>query len=104
MAEYIDREAVMRLIDEETLCANVDNEERTVDALLRLKDRVETEIRPADAAPVVHAHWIDTGRYACGETEYKCSGCHETEWRTNYTRMKWCMFCGAKMDEVTENG
>ena len=25
-----------------------------------------------------------------------------TEWRTSDSRMKWCMFCGAKMDGGAE--
>lgn len=50
-----------------------------------------------DAMPVVHARWIKGG-YACGENEYKCSACGETEWRTGCARMKYCMCCGAKMD------
>lgn len=35
---------------------------------------------------------------------YECSECHETEWRTSDSRMKWCMFCGAKMDGGSDNG
>lgn len=50
-----------------------------------------------DAAPVKHGRWIKGG-YACGENEYKCSACGETEWRTGCARMKYCMCCGAKMD------
>lgn len=46
---------------------------------------------------VRRVHWIKRG-CACGENEYACSECHETEWRTSSSRMKWCMFCGAKMD------
>lgn len=42
------------------------------------------------------AHWIKRG-YVCGENEYECSACHETEWRTSEKRMKYCMFCGARM-------
>ncbi len=42
------------------------------------------------------AHWIDRG-YVCGEHEYECSACHETEWRTSEKRMKYCMFCGKRM-------
>lgn len=42
------------------------------------------------------AHWIKHG-YVCGENEYECSACHETEWRTSEKRMKYCMFCGARM-------
>ena len=54
-------------------------------------------IPSADVAPVRHGWWIETG-YACGETEYKCSECKETEWRTSASRLKYCPFCGAKMD------
>ena len=36
--------------------------------------------------------------YDCGKNEYECSVCHETEWRTSASRMKYCMFCGAKLD------
>ena len=59
-------------------------------------DVIERE--PAvDAVPVRHGRWLKRG-YACGENEYECSVCHETEWRTSASRMKYCMFCGAKMD------
>lgn len=67
-------------------------------------DVIERE--PAvDAVPVRHGRWIKRG-YACGENEYECSACHETEWRTSASRMKYCMFCGAKMDlkGETEDG
>ena len=50
-----------------------------------------------DAVPVRHGRWIEGG-YVCGENEYECSVCHETEWRTSASRMKYCMFCGAKTD------
>lgn len=42
------------------------------------------------------AHWIKRG-YVCGENEYECSDCHQTEWRTSASRMKYCMFCGSRM-------
>ena len=59
-------------------------------------DVIERE--PAvDAVPVRHGRWIKRG-YFCGKNEYECSVCHETEWRTSARRMKYCMFCGAKMD------
>lgn len=55
------------------------------------------EMKSADVAPVVHGRWIEIG-YACGETEYQCSECKETEWRTSASRLKYCPFCGAMMD------
>ena len=51
----------------------------------------------ADVAPVRHGLWIKS-RYVCGESEFICSVCGESEWRTSSSRMKYCMFCGAKMD------
>lgn len=47
------------------------------------------------------AHWIKHG-YVCGENKYECSACHETEWRTSEKRMKYCMFCGARMVNADE--
>lgn len=47
------------------------------------------------------AEWIDRG-YVCGEHEYECSACHETEWRTSEKRMKYCMFCGKRMVNTNE--
>lgn len=46
---------------------------------------------------IKHGRW-EKGGYVCGETEWKCSVCGETEWRTSCNRMKFCMFCGGKMD------
>ena len=51
----------------------------------------------ADADPVVHGRWKTKG-YLCGGTEYQCTVCGETEWRTSIARFRWCPFCGAKMD------
>lgn len=51
----------------------------------------------ADVAPVHHGRWLVNG-YVCGETEYQCSACKETEWRTSSSILKFCPFCGAKMD------
>ena len=51
----------------------------------------------ADVAPVVHGLWKTKG-YVCGGTEYQCTACGETEWRTSIARFRWCPFCGAKMD------
>lgn len=51
----------------------------------------------SDVVPVRHGRWIKGG-YVCGDNEYECSACHETEWRTSVSRVKYCMFCGAKMD------
>ena len=51
---------------------------------------------------VWRGEWTQGG-YACGEHEWECSKCHETEWRTSCSRLKFCPFCGAPMtDEAVD--
>lgn len=71
-----------------------------------------SELPTADVAPVIHAHWIDTG-----ESEIVCSHCgHLTihlDFEDKTIEMSdglafalcnppYCKHCGAKMDEVAE--
>lgn len=55
------------------------------------------ERSPVDAEPVRHGEWIKGG-YVCGDNEWKCSVCGKTEWTGSADWMKFCMYCGAKMD------
>ena len=50
------------------------------------------ELPPADAAPVVHAYWIDTDNYY---RRWRCSACSG---HTKEAHPPFCPFCGAKMD------
>lgn len=59
-------------------------EKAAMDTFLYFLDACPT----IEAVPVRHGRW-EKGGYACGETE----------WRTSCSRMKFCMFCGAKMDQ-----
>lgn len=81
MAEYIEREAAI-----ESLPVAWDS---AINALRNAPS--------ADVAPVVHGRWEAKG-YVCGESEFECSVCHKTEWRTSISRFRWCPFCGARMD------
>lgn len=81
MAEYIEREAAI-----ESLPVAWDS---AINALRNMSS--------ADVAPVVHGRWEAKG-YVCGESEFECSVCHKTEWRTSISRFRWCPFCGARMD------
>lgn len=72
--------------------------------IVKLKDfakwlKAIPTIDPESLRPT--AHWIKRG-YVCGENEYECSACHETEWRTSARRMKYCMFCGSRMRKEVE--
>jgi len=94
------------LIDSENLLARIDKcyqeSAKTglgLEPVMAIRDikALISVVPTVDAAPVKHGQWIKGG-YACGENEYKCSACGETEWRTGCARMKYCMCCGAKMD------
>lgn len=65
--------------------------------LFDLIDNLADNMPTVDAEPVRHGRWINGG-YACGETEWICSECGFSEWRTSNSRMKFCMNCGARMD------
>ena len=104
MDEYINREALrdsVELIDWYSVRRGelLTGAESSENALYKANDIYSAinNAPTADVAPVRHGRWIKRG-YVCGENEYECSVCHETEWRTSASRMKYCMFCGAKMD------
>ena len=89
MPEYIEREAVYKDFEKR-------NSENSKWTPIRVKTLIALQ-KAADVAPIRRGRWIKTG-YACGETEWQCSACKETEWRTSAYRLKYCPFCGAKMD------
>lgn len=95
MADYIDRETVLKILEEHPAGTwrGYDVYSDDVRAIMRKVD----EQPAADVAPVRRGHWIKCG-YACGEAEFKCSLCGEIEWRTNET--DYCPNCGADMREV----
>lgn len=61
------------------------------------------QIRKIEAEPVRHAHWIEH-RTNSGNMHYKCSHCgKEVAYPYAKKRWKYCIECGAKMDEEEEN-
>lgn len=97
----------VRMIDANDVMQNVLDEIRYKESLYTLTVRRIAQ-RAIDAAPTIDpesmrptAHWIKRG-YVCGENEYECSACHQTEWRTSASRMKYCMFCGKRMVNTDE--
>lgn len=97
MAEYIERDALLQDIEDSVRITSktgmINPETR---GAYKIIERIKSAAA-ADVAPVRHGQWIVKG-YVCEETEYQCSECKETEWRTSASRLKYCPFCGAKMD------
>ena len=102
MAEYIEREALMRRI-KEIHCAECDSYNGVrcracwVDDTL---DYIDSE-PPADVAPVRHGRWEEWDD-GFGGTYYHCSVCGE-DWCTidgtpAENGMRYCPQCGARMD------
>ena len=98
MADYMDREKLLAKIDEAFFETDPDGKEQI--GVLKCRAIIR-EIPAADVAPVVHGRWEAKG-YVCGESEFECSACHKTEWRTTISQFKFCPFCGARMDGDAE--
>lgn len=81
MAEYIDRERLLRWIDE----FGPANKSTIINA------------PAADVAPVVHGRWIWNGDYC----KWVCSVCGGREGECETPTCQWC---GAKMDGGKEDG
>lgn len=97
MAEYIEREALMRRI-KEIHCAECDSYHGVrcracwVDDTL---DYIDSE-PAAYVAPVVHGRWVEKEKYTFG-IMYDCSLC-ENRILDNGHPWNYCPNCGAKMD------
>ena len=89
MAEYIDKEAALSLVQ-----PDAPEDEKAAITIATAKKLIRNILHrtpSADVAPVLHGRWI-------GGDYDKCSVCGGLELgRTNY-----CPHCGAKMDEVSE--
>lgn len=104
MAEYIEREAAIAIIEEKQkeLCPVgrygrgyvYGSDREKYDAWDEIIDALEN-IPSADVVPVVHARWVSflDGDHIMPERYYRCSRCGRVESR----RQPYC-HCGAKMD------
>lgn len=86
----------MRLIDADELI------ERAYRERLDSRELIAQMIESAPTVdPVKHGHWIAHGKAFMGATIEACSECGEL--LCGYNKA-YCPNCGAKMDEVEENG
>ena len=95
MKEYIEREALIELIEENSEtkfdwseCVDID--------ILRPAIR---DIPAADVVPVTHGEWIDTDCFDSHyQPIYECSHCHKQVADNYISYHKYCLHCGAKMN------
>lgn len=93
MAEYIEREAVERMLEGAQLISDADGEY----CGYCTEDISIHSIPAADVAPVVHGRWeshLMPLAYKCSICGYKPSA---KEWR--FHERNFCPNCGAKMDQ-----
>lgn len=84
MAEYIEREAIIKKLREDEEC--------DCELIVLLYD-----YPAADVAPVKHGEWIQTNVFECSECEYS----FEPEGYLPF--FNYCPCCGARMDRGDPN-
>lgn len=103
MAEYIEREALEKTLNERLTYLLDKNGpyDYFTDGYDEAVSTVE-EFLSADVAPVVHGRWDDSGRYTfpSGNAAVRCTncGCALTESEYHLNNWNYCPVCGAKMD------
>lgn len=102
MAEYIDKEAFKKSI-EERYCKPCNAAKKDYNGcrcracwVYDMLDEVEC-FQPADVAPVVHGRWIEKSAQAI-KIYFECSHCGAHENKHTAIKGYYCWRCGAKMD------
>lgn len=106
----------MRLIDADALkairfhdlpysqivSADCDTDEKVSAYKLGWNDAIDAIVESVPAVdPIKHGHWTDRAKSILGLPTEACSEC--AEWSVGYKK-DYCPHCGAKMDEVEEDG
>lgn len=97
MAEYLEREAIMKFPIREDQCDKEHANEHFIFGIESVLEYVEN-LPAADVAPVVHGRWIECrAPHAMGGISAKCSACNKNvQYLGN--PLNYCPNCGAKMD------
>lgn len=95
MAEYIDREAVSKVITDIMSDCKINHKHRALNRNIR-------QIPTADVAEVRHGEWKNVSDYGNGNCFGYCSACGTPQKAQHPTALimdfKYCRWCGAKMD------
>ena len=95
MAEYIEREAIMKFPIRKDQCDKEHANEHFIFGIESVLEYVEN-LPAADVAPVVHGRWIEQEKYTFG-TMYDCSICGNRILDNGHS-WNYCPNCGAMMD------
>ena len=86
--EYVTKDSIFDIVFGE-FCACSDETEQVLNSIIE-----QAIVLPAaDVAPVVHAYWINLGKYG-DRYNWRCSSCK----RESIMAINYCPSCGAKMD------
>ena len=97
MAEYIEREATVKLL-RSLGSRDYRREKGTIQEAIKMVSFPEYT-PSADVAPVRHGHWIyHPDDLFPNDSTQECSYCHAEESLTLYNE-NYCPNCGARMDE-----
>ena len=106
MAEYIEREAVVKRV-QEIYCVGCNSYHGVRCRACGTGDAIDIieDFPTADVAPVVHGRWIKDNEKSALHIEaiYLCSACHNYEAWGKTEKTPYCPNCGAKMDERDED-
>lgn len=95
MAEYIEREAALSLVQ-----PDAPEDEKAAVTIATAKKLVRSIVRrtpAADVAPVVHGRWIEKSD-PVRKIYFECSHCGAHENKHTAIKGYYCWRCGAKMD------
>ena len=110
MAEYLDRDDVLNVIDYiRTKYISVYNRRDKcsqfwADTIRYFEKRIN-KLDDYDVVPLRHGHWVS--EYDCGYITPHCSECGETaltkeETSYDYVYSSYCPHCGVKMDKLNK--
>lgn len=101
MSDYIERETVLRRIEE----MRVKEDDYAPDVAQAIYDFV-VDMDAADVTPVRHECWDDSRRWSFldGTPAVRCTGCGACLAEEEYKKNVWnfCPVCGAKMDKTED--
>ena len=107
MAEYINREAIMKFPIRKDHCDKEHANEHFINGIESVLEYVEN-LPAVDVAPVVHGRWLNKKEWHLGRwvAWLECSCCGEHDYNTEMYEMlpfgagpsNYCPNCGAKMD------